>query len=52
VLFHEILDPGQDGISDEDIRDAIEQDTRSFMLLGFFCISVEIEKKLRSACVM
>lgn len=51
VMFHEILDPGQDGISDEDIRGAIEQDTRFFTLPGFFGISAGIEKKLRAACV-
>ena len=51
VLFHEILDPGQDGISDDDIREAIEQDTRFFTLPGFYCISMEIEKKLLAACV-
>lgn len=51
VLFHEILDPGQDGISDEDIREAIEQDTRFFTLTGFYCISVEITKKLQAASV-
>ncbi|WP_321504264.1 hypothetical protein [uncultured Methanoregula sp.] len=51
VLFHEILDPGQNGISDEDIHEAIEQDKRFFTLPGFYCISVEIEKKLKSAGV-
>jgi hypothetical protein len=51
VLFHEILDPGQDGISDEDIREAIDPDTRSFTLPGFYRISAEIEKKLRVACM-
>ena len=51
VLFHEILDPKQDGISDKDIRDAIERDTRFFTLPGFYCISVEIEKKLQAVCV-
>ena len=52
VLFHEILDPGQDGISDEDIREAIEQDTRFFTLPGFYCISVVIKKKMQATCVM
>ena len=52
VLFHEILNPGQDGISDEDIREAIEQDTRFFTLPGFYCISVVIKKKLQATCVM
>lgn len=51
VLFHEILDPGQDGISDEDIREAIEEDTRFFTLPGFYCISGKIEKKLQAASV-
>jgi len=51
VLFHEILEPGQDGISDEDIREAIEKDTHFFTLPGFYCISGEIEKKLRAVCV-
>lgn len=52
VLFHEILDPGQDGISDEDIREAIEQDTGFFFTLpGFYRISEVIEKKLLAACV-
>jgi len=45
------LDPGQNGISDEDIREAIEQDTHFFTLPGFYCISVEIEKKLQAMCV-
>ena len=51
VLFHEILDPGQDGISDKDIREAIDQDTRFFTLPGFYQISVEIKKKLQAMCV-
>jgi len=52
VLFHEILDPGQYGISDEDIREAIEQDTRFFFTLpGFYCISGAIEKKLQAMYV-
>jgi hypothetical protein len=51
VLFHEILDTGLDGISDEDIREAIEQDARFFTLPGFYHMSVEIEKKLQAACV-
>jgi hypothetical protein len=50
VLFHEILNPGQDGISEEDIREAIDQDTHSFTFPGFHRISVEIEKKLQAAC--
>jgi hypothetical protein len=49
VLFHEILDTGQDGISDADIREAIDRDTRFFTLPGFYKISVEIEKKLQAA---
>jgi hypothetical protein len=51
VLFHEILDPGHEGISDEDIREAIEQDTHFFTLPGFYGISEGIEKKLRAAGV-
>ncbi len=51
VLFNEILDPGQDGISDEDIREAIEQDKRFFTLPGFYQISMKIEKKLQAACM-
>jgi hypothetical protein len=51
VLFHEILDPGQNGISDEDIREAIAADTRFFTLPGFYSISVKIEKKLRDSSV-
>ncbi|MCX6690512.1 MAG: hypothetical protein NTW33_00325 [Methanoregula sp.] len=50
VLYHEILDPGHGGVSDEDIREAIEQDTHFFTLPGFYCISVGIEKKLRAVC--
>jgi len=51
VLFHEILDTGQDGISDEDLREAIEQDTHSLTLPGFYGISLKIEKKLQAAYV-
>lgn len=51
VLFHEILDAGQYGISDDDIREAIEQDIRFFTLPGFYSISAEIEKKLQAAGV-
>lgn len=51
VIFHEILESGEYGISDDDIREAIDTDTRSFTLPGFYSISVEIEKKLQAACV-
>jgi hypothetical protein len=51
VMFHEILDPGDNGISDKDIREAIDQDTHFFTVPGFHRISVEIEKKLQATCV-
>ncbi|MFA4876395.1 MAG: hypothetical protein WC586_03205 [Methanoregula sp.] len=51
VLVHEILNPGQDGISDDDIREAIDQDKHFFTLPGFYGISVEIEQKLQAALV-
>jgi hypothetical protein len=48
VLYHEILDPGEHGISDTDIREAIARDRHSFTLPGFYRISADIEKKLQA----
>lgn len=47
IFFHEIVDHGKYGISDEDMEEAQKDDTGAFTLPGHFHISPHIEKKLR-----
>jgi hypothetical protein len=49
VLFYEVLDHLQDGISNEDIRDAIREPSNASPLPGYFYITPGIEQKLRAA---
>jgi hypothetical protein len=48
IFFHEIVDHGKYGISDEDMEEAQKFDTGAFTLPGHFHISPHIEKKLRA----
>jgi hypothetical protein len=48
VFFHEVVDHGQHGISDEDIEESVKMDTGAFTLPGHYHISPLIEKKLRA----
>ncbi len=48
VLFHEILDPRDLGIADDEIRDAICSGTHPFTLPGLYAISAGIAKKLQA----
>ena len=48
IYFHEIVDNRQYGISDEELDDAIREDTGNFVLPGHFAISPRIEAQLHS----
>ena len=47
VLFYEILNHLQEGISDEDIRDAISEPSNASPLPGYFYLTPKIEEKLQ-----
>lgn len=48
VLFYEVLNHLSEGISNEDIRDAIREPSNASPLPGYFYITPEIEEKLRA----
>ena len=47
VFFHEVVDHGKHGISEDDLEDAVNMDTGSFSTPGYHPISSHIETKLR-----
>jgi len=47
IFFHEIVDHDKHGISDDDLEEAVSQDTGSFSTPGYFPVSSHIETKLR-----
>lgn len=47
VLFYEVLNHLQEGISNEDIRDAIREPSNASPLPGYFFITPKIEETLR-----
>ena len=48
VLFYEILDHKHEGITDQEIREAMARPTGPSGLPGYYYITPEIEQKLRS----
>jgi hypothetical protein len=46
VLFYEIIDHRQEGISDGEIRDAVARPSGASPLPGYYYITPEIERKL------
>jgi len=47
LFFHEIVDHEKHGISEDDLEEAISQDTGSFSTPGYYPVSAHIETKLR-----
>jgi len=47
VFFHEVVDHEKHGISEDDIEEAIQQDTGKLTLPTYYPISPHIEQKLR-----
>jgi hypothetical protein len=47
IYFHEIVDHEKHGISDDDLEEAIQQDTGQLTIPSHYPISPHIEKKLR-----
>jgi len=48
IYFHEIVDNRQYGISDEDLEEAVRQNTGNFVLPDYFAISPRIEAQLHA----
>jgi hypothetical protein len=48
VLFYEVLNHLQEGISSEDIRDAIREPSNASPLPGYFYLTPKIKEKLRA----
>jgi hypothetical protein len=47
IFFHEIVDHGKLGISEDDIEEAVSMDPGSFSTPGYYPISAHMESKLR-----
>jgi hypothetical protein len=47
IFFHEIVDHEKYGISEDDLEEALNLDTGSFSMPGFYPVSSHIETKLR-----
>lgn len=47
VFFHELVDHNKHGISDEDIEEAVNNDTGTFTMPGLHPLSPLVEQKLR-----
>jgi hypothetical protein len=47
IFFHEVVDHGKHGISEDDIEEAVTMDPGLFSLPGYHPISAHIESKLR-----
>jgi hypothetical protein len=47
IFFHEVVDHEKHGISEDDIEEAVNMDTGSFSVAGYYPISAHIESKLR-----
>jgi hypothetical protein len=51
IYFHEIVDHRQQGITDSELEDAVQNDPGIFVVPGYHIISPFIETKLRSGAV-
>jgi hypothetical protein len=47
IFFHEVVDYGKFGISEDDIEEAVSMDPGSFSVPGYHPVSAHIESKLR-----
>jgi hypothetical protein len=47
IFFHEIVDHGKHGISDDDLEEAVNIDPGTFSIEGYHPVSEHIESKLR-----
>lgn len=47
LFFHEVVDHDKHGITEDEIEQAVNQDTGQFSLEGYHPISAHIESKLR-----
>jgi hypothetical protein len=52
VLFYEILNHLRDGISDEDIREAVRDPSNACPLTGYFYVTPKIKEKLHEVPVI